>query len=94
LLNVESKLKEKEKELELLMKQLEHEKKGIKHGSLLPIEEVIRLKELENDQGEVIINVGKCTTLIKKGEQELFGDNPRVKLRAIKFWYSFNLTKG
>lgn len=84
--NLDGKIVEKEKEYELLVKKLNESKKGMKHGALLPLENMIKIKELEDEEGNVIIKVGSCENLIP-GDTKVVKENNRIKVRNLKIWY-------
>lgn len=62
-------IEEKEKEYELLITQLQLSKKGVKYGTLLPLENIIKAQELKNsfkdEKGDIILKLGTCEKLMK-----------------------------
>jgi hypothetical protein len=67
-----------------MLKQLEMAKKGVKHGALEPLENMIRLKELEDDEGKIILKLGNCTNLLTQPFSSK--TKQKYKARSIKLW--------
>lgn len=83
--NLELKIKEKEKEYHFLSKTLKVNKRGLRSGALIPLERIMRVKELENQHGTIIGTVGHTETEIE-GDHAIIRNHPRYKMRYLLLW--------